>query len=172
MNTLLDSTNAFFFCLLRLSSEAAALIVLVLLAQRLFRKQLPPKWRHTLWLLVVLRLALPWSLPGPNRCLEFIPAPSARFFQRFTKPGDGHARASRFVETFRPTGQRRRPRFIGGSDHCDRIFLARILAELAGRGLAGRRRGAAGWAFDNGLPEAMENSAQTSSDGCGSAGFA
>lgn len=50
--------------LLKVSGQGAVLIVLVLAAQWAFRRQLPPRWRCTLWLLVLLRLALPWSVPS------------------------------------------------------------------------------------------------------------
>jgi len=47
----------------RVSLQAGVLVVLVLVVQWLFRKQLPPRWRCALWLLVVVRLLLPFS-PG------------------------------------------------------------------------------------------------------------
>jgi beta-lactamase regulating signal transducer with metallopeptidase domain len=61
MQSLLDSTVSFLAWLGRASWQASALILLVLLAQWLLRRQLAPRWRHALWLLVVLRLALPWA---------------------------------------------------------------------------------------------------------------
>jgi beta-lactamase regulating signal transducer with metallopeptidase domain len=60
MQPLLDSTGSFLIWLWRASWQASVLIVLVLLAQWLLRRQLAPRWRHALWLLVVIRLALPW----------------------------------------------------------------------------------------------------------------
>lgn len=47
--------------LLRASWQASVLIGLVLLVQWLFRRQLAPRWRYRLWLLVLIRLALPFS---------------------------------------------------------------------------------------------------------------
>ena len=41
------------------SLHASVLVVLVLAAQTLFRRQLTPRWRYALWLLVVVRLMLP-----------------------------------------------------------------------------------------------------------------
>jgi beta-lactamase regulating signal transducer with metallopeptidase domain len=67
MQPLLDSTGSFLVWLGRASWQASALILLVLLAQWLFRRQLTPHWRHALWLLVVLRLALPWA---PESCVS------------------------------------------------------------------------------------------------------
>ncbi|MBI2925344.1 MAG: hypothetical protein HYY24_06530 [Verrucomicrobia bacterium] len=59
------SMQNFFAGLLRSSGQAAILIVLVLVVQRLCRHRLPPRWRHALWLLVVVRLLLPFSLESP-----------------------------------------------------------------------------------------------------------
>jgi beta-lactamase regulating signal transducer with metallopeptidase domain len=50
--------------LLKASWQAAALIVLVLTVRWAFGRRLSPRWRHGLWLLVVLRLALPWTIPS------------------------------------------------------------------------------------------------------------
>jgi len=60
MQPLPDPAGSFLVWLGRASWQASVLILLVLLAQWLFRQQLAPRWRHALWLLVVLRLALPW----------------------------------------------------------------------------------------------------------------
>src|SRR5437867_11776091 len=46
----------------RVSAQAGVLVVLVLLAQWLFRRHLTPRWRCALWGLVMLRLLLPVSL--------------------------------------------------------------------------------------------------------------
>ncbi|HZR19169.1 MAG TPA: M56 family metallopeptidase [Verrucomicrobiae bacterium] len=51
--------------LLRASWQGAILILLVLAAQRVLGRRLEPQWRHALWLLVLARLALPWTLPSP-----------------------------------------------------------------------------------------------------------
>jgi beta-lactamase regulating signal transducer with metallopeptidase domain len=59
MQPFLDSAGSFLIWLGRASWQASVLMLLVLLAQWLFRRQLAPRWRHALWLLVVLRLALP-----------------------------------------------------------------------------------------------------------------
>ncbi len=51
--------------LLKASGQAAVLILLVLAAQWAFGRRLSPRWRYGLWLLVVVRLALPWTIPSP-----------------------------------------------------------------------------------------------------------
>jgi beta-lactamase regulating signal transducer with metallopeptidase domain len=55
------NTGEFLFALARNSAAAAVLVVLVLLAQRIFRKHLSPQWHCALWLIVAARL-LPFSL--------------------------------------------------------------------------------------------------------------
>lgn len=52
--------------LLRMSWQASILIALVLAAQWLCGPRLKPRWRYLLWMLVLLRLALPWSIPYPS----------------------------------------------------------------------------------------------------------
>jgi len=63
--TLPALSHSFFAWLWRASWQASVVIVLVVLAQWLFRDRLAPRWRHALWLLVVVRLALPWSIGAP-----------------------------------------------------------------------------------------------------------
>ena len=52
----------------RVTWQSAVLVGVVLLVQRMFRRQLEPRWRHALWFVVMLRLAMPvapssdWSL--------------------------------------------------------------------------------------------------------------
>ena len=43
----------------RMSWQASVLVLLVLIAQRVFRSRLTPQWRFSLWWLVLLRLMLP-----------------------------------------------------------------------------------------------------------------
>jgi beta-lactamase regulating signal transducer with metallopeptidase domain len=50
--------------LLKASGQAAVLIVLILAAQWVLGRRLRPGWRYALWLLVVVRLALPWTVPS------------------------------------------------------------------------------------------------------------
>ena len=45
----------------RCSVEACALIGLILLAQFALRNRLSPRWRHALWLILLVKLALPWT---------------------------------------------------------------------------------------------------------------
>ncbi|HSU56363.1 MAG TPA: M56 family metallopeptidase [Candidatus Dormibacteraeota bacterium] len=56
--------HARFDLIVRASWQAAVLIILVLALQWGFGKRLSPRWRYAMWLLVVLRLALPWTIPS------------------------------------------------------------------------------------------------------------
>jgi len=57
-------TNYHLPSLLKASWQAAVLILLVLAVQWAFGRRLSPRWRYGLWLLVVARLALPWTIPS------------------------------------------------------------------------------------------------------------
>jgi len=66
--------------LLKASWQAAVLILLVLAVQWAFGRRLSPRWRYGLWLLVVARLALPWTMPSSVsvfNLLSFTHAPAA-----------------------------------------------------------------------------------------------
>jgi beta-lactamase regulating signal transducer with metallopeptidase domain len=63
--------------LLKASWQGAVLIVLVLGAQWAFGRRLKPGWRHGLWLLVVLRLVLPWTIPSPVSMFNLLNFPAA-----------------------------------------------------------------------------------------------
>lgn len=52
-----------FGCILTASRDAAVLALFVGIVLLLSRQRLPPAWRHTMWMLVVIRLLLP-VLPG------------------------------------------------------------------------------------------------------------
>ncbi|MFZ0826141.1 MAG: M56 family metallopeptidase, partial [Verrucomicrobiia bacterium] len=63
--------------LLKMSGEASMLILLVLAAQWLCGQRLQPRWRHALWLLVMVRLALPWSIPTPASLFNVVKIPAS-----------------------------------------------------------------------------------------------
>jgi beta-lactamase regulating signal transducer with metallopeptidase domain len=86
--------------LLKMSGEASILILLILAAQQLCGPRLRPCWRHALWLLVVLRLALPWSIPSPASLFNVLRIPTATpSAQAIRNP---EAPASVSIETVRP----------------------------------------------------------------------
>jgi len=63
--------------LLKMSGEASILILLVLAAQWLCGRRLKPRWRHALWLLVMVRLAWPWTIPSPASLFNVVKIPAA-----------------------------------------------------------------------------------------------
>ncbi len=62
METLLIGAEGFFQWLWRATWQASIVILMVLVAQWVLKRHLNPRWRHALWFLVVLRLALPSTL--------------------------------------------------------------------------------------------------------------
>ena len=68
-----------FFSVLRLSFTASLLIVTVLILQWIFRKQFSPKWHYLLWMIVVLRLAFPWSVETSLSPFNLLPQASPVF---------------------------------------------------------------------------------------------
>ncbi len=63
--------------LLKMSGQASILIILVLAVQWLCGRRLQPRWRCALWLLVLLRLALPWTIPSPASLFNVLKFPAA-----------------------------------------------------------------------------------------------
>jgi beta-lactamase regulating signal transducer with metallopeptidase domain len=66
MNLFALPDPGFLAWLLRASWQAAVLAGLILLAQASLGKRLTPAWRYRLWLLVVVRLVLPFQAPSPT----------------------------------------------------------------------------------------------------------
>src|ERR1035437_371227 len=63
--------------LVKASCQVAVLILLVLAVQWAFGRRLSPRWRYGLWLLVVVRLALPWTLPSSVSVFNLLNLPNA-----------------------------------------------------------------------------------------------
>jgi beta-lactamase regulating signal transducer with metallopeptidase domain len=63
--------------LLRISGRASVVILLVLAARWLCGRRLQPRWRCALWLLVLLRLALPWTIPSPASVFNVLKMPAS-----------------------------------------------------------------------------------------------
>ena len=68
-------TNYHLPSLLKASWQGAVLILLLLAAQWAFGRRLSPRWRYGLWLLVVARLALPWTIPSSISVFNFAQLP-------------------------------------------------------------------------------------------------
>ena len=61
MNPVTLSVDTFFAWLTQTSLQACVLVGLVLVLGWILRERMAPRWRHALWLLVVIRLVLPWA---------------------------------------------------------------------------------------------------------------
>src|ERR1035437_3552809 len=59
--------------LTRTSVQAGVLVMVVLAVQWLLRKQLSPRWRCAMWLLVVTRLLLPVSISSTASIFNLMP---------------------------------------------------------------------------------------------------
>ena len=65
MSELMEATGWFFSWLWRASWQTSIVVLLVLGAQSVLGQRLAPRWRHALWLFVIIRSALPWSFESP-----------------------------------------------------------------------------------------------------------
>jgi beta-lactamase regulating signal transducer with metallopeptidase domain len=63
-------------CVLKTSGQAAVLVVMILAAQWLCRRRLPARWRHVLWWIVIVRLLVPFFVPGPVSVFNWVRWPA------------------------------------------------------------------------------------------------
>jgi beta-lactamase regulating signal transducer with metallopeptidase domain len=56
----------------RASVQAALLVLLILIVQWVLRDRLTPRWRYALWMIVLARLALPWTPSSPMSVFNLI----------------------------------------------------------------------------------------------------
>ncbi len=61
MGTLGVQVQPFFQWLVRSTVQAGLLVCLILLIQAVLRRKLGVRWHHALWLILVLRMVLPWA---------------------------------------------------------------------------------------------------------------
>ncbi|MFC1783065.1 M56 family metallopeptidase [Planctomycetota bacterium] len=73
--------------LLRVTVQASVLIFLILAVQFLLRHKLTPRWRYSLWLLLLVRLMLPWTPQSRMSIFNLLPSslsfPTAHIDNRF-----------------------------------------------------------------------------------------
>ncbi len=86
MSALLPSLELIFGWLLAASWQASVLALVVLAIQRIFGARLNPRWRYALWLLVVVRLALPVLPESGLSLFQFAPPPPAALTVSVTEP--------------------------------------------------------------------------------------
>jgi Tol biopolymer transport system component/beta-lactamase regulating signal transducer with metallopeptidase domain len=70
--------SPFFQWLLKTTVQASVLICLILLVKIVFRQKLPVRWHYYLWLLLLIRLALPWSPQSRISIFNLTPQSSSR----------------------------------------------------------------------------------------------
>ncbi len=61
METLSTLYQPFFDWLLRSTFQASIVVCLILLIQRALRSRLTARWHYALWLILVIRMVLPWA---------------------------------------------------------------------------------------------------------------
>ena len=67
--------EAFTGRLLEISWQASLLICAVFVVRWLMEPRMPAQWRHALWLLVLLRLVLPWTPASRFSIYSVVPNP-------------------------------------------------------------------------------------------------
>lgn len=72
MDSFLHELQSVFWWVGRTSIDASILACLVFIAQSVFRRQLNAKWNHILWLLVVIRLLMPFAPQCPASIFNII----------------------------------------------------------------------------------------------------
>jgi len=73
MESLNIQLQPFFEWLLRTTVQASLLICLILLLQVVLRGKLGPRWCHALWLLLLIRMAMPWAPQSRASIFNLIP---------------------------------------------------------------------------------------------------
>lgn len=86
MTSALTNLEQFFGWLLTASWQASALAIIVLMLQWALRRQLNPRWRYALWLLVLMRLVLPVQPESALSLFRFTPTPPAVVTMSMTQP--------------------------------------------------------------------------------------
>lgn len=62
MNPMSELLTGFFDWILSVSIMATITVVFIMLIQRILHKRIKPRWHYLMWLLVLVRLLLPWHL--------------------------------------------------------------------------------------------------------------
>ncbi len=73
MESLSMQLQSFFDWLLRMTLQASLLICLILLFQAVLRSRLGARWHYCLWLLLLIRMAMPWAPQSRLSVFNLIP---------------------------------------------------------------------------------------------------
>jgi beta-lactamase regulating signal transducer with metallopeptidase domain/Tol biopolymer transport system component len=103
MEALATYTQPFFAWLLETTLIASMVICLILAAQKLLGRRLGPRWCHALWLVLLLRMVLPWTPPSPVSLFNLVPASIQRHQPQANIPAVGPEERSGPVETSEAT---------------------------------------------------------------------
>src|SRR4030042_5275942 len=99
----------FFDWLLWASLQGTVLIVLIVLVQKILRRRLPVRWHYILWLLLLIRLAVPWLPESRISVFNLVPRSmqQGRILESFSQPkiarGMGFYRNSDFAVAPEPS---------------------------------------------------------------------
>ncbi len=78
MGTFGTALQSFLSWLLETTLVASVVICLILVLQKLLGHRLGPRWSHALWLVLLLRMVLPWTPPSPISLFSLIPTSHQR----------------------------------------------------------------------------------------------
>ncbi len=84
MAAFLDGLATAFDGVIQTTLQATVLVAFILVLQRLLRKRLAPRWQYALWLLVLVRLFLPWTPESPTSVFNFVRTEQAAPMQLLT----------------------------------------------------------------------------------------
>ncbi|MHC4660004.1 MAG: M56 family metallopeptidase, partial [Planctomycetota bacterium] len=73
MEPFLGGLSVFFWWLVRSTAQVSVLVLLVLVSMAALRGRLPARWQYALWLVVVVRMIMPWAPPSRLSMFNLIP---------------------------------------------------------------------------------------------------
>ncbi len=74
MEAVMTAIQPFFNWLLQATLSASLVICLILAVQKVFGRKLGSRWSHALWLVLLVRLVLPGTLPSQVNLLSLVPS--------------------------------------------------------------------------------------------------
>jgi len=79
METFEANLGVFVQWLLRATLQGSLLVCLIMLIKLILRERLPARWHYCLWLILLIRLALPWAPPSRISIYGLIPGSSSAY---------------------------------------------------------------------------------------------
>lgn len=115
-----------FGLLLKASWQGGVLILLVLAIQRAFRGRLNPRWRYGLWLLVMIRLAFPWTIPSRASVYNLVHFSGVRFSLSQAQGRSGNSVSA----TSQTKADTQRPQAVGTSRSTPPMWAQHLRSNL------------------------------------------